>query len=102
MNKRQILHAEHGEKSMKGDYTNVKRRMRHTYELHAILTSIYCINETTTKDEDIAKLIEYALYRVYKDSPIQMREYCNGKEKSDVMSDLKMLLASETTYVKIK
>ena len=87
---------------MKGDYTNVKRRMRHTYEIHAILTAIYCINETTTKDDDIAKLIEYALFRVYKDSPVEMREYCNGKEKSDVMPDLKMLLASETTYVKIK
>lgn len=38
---------------MKGDYTNKKKRMRHTYEIHAILSSIYCINETTVKDEDI-------------------------------------------------
>ena len=43
-----------------------KRIMRHTDELHAILTAIYCINETTNKDEDIAKLIEYAFYRVYQ------------------------------------
>ena len=76
--------------------------MRHTYEIHAILTAIYCINETTAKDEDVAKLIEYALFRVYKDSPVEMRAYCQGKKKSDVMPDLKMLLASETTYVKIK
>ena len=76
--------------------------MRHTYEIHAILTAIYCINETTAKDDDIAKLIEYALFRVYKDSPVEMRAYCQGKKKSDVMPDLKMLLASETTYVKIK
>ena len=34
-----------------------KRVMRHTDEIHAILTAIYCINETTAKDEDIAKLI---------------------------------------------
>ena len=86
---------------MKGDYTNKhKKRMRHTYEIHAILSAIYCINETTVKDEDVAKMIEYALFRVYKDSPVQMREYCNGKEKSDVMPDLIDLLISETYYIK--
>ena len=37
-----------------------KRIMRHTGEIHAILTAIYCINEATAKDEDIARLIEYA------------------------------------------
>ena len=31
-----------------------------------------------------------------------MKEYCKNKEKSDVMPDLRMLLASETTYVNIK
>ena len=36
---------------MKGDYTNKKKRMRHTYEIHAILSAIYCINETTSQDE---------------------------------------------------
>ena len=35
-----------------------KRVMRHTDEIHAILTAIYCINETTSKNEDVAKLIE--------------------------------------------
>ena len=40
-----------------------KRIMRHTDEIHAILTAIYCINETTAKDEDIAKLIEYSTKR---------------------------------------
>ena len=77
-----------------------KRTMRHTDEIHAILTAIYCINETIAKDEDVAKLIEYALFRVYKDSPVEMREYCNGKEKSDVMPDLKALLISETYFDK--
>ena len=77
-----------------------KRIMRHTDEIHAILTAIYCINETTVKDDDIAKLVEYTLFRVYKDSPVEMREYCNGKEKSDVMPDLIDLLISETYYIK--
>ena len=86
---------------MKGDYTNKhKKRMRHTYEIHAILSAIYCINETTVKDEDVAKMIEYALFRVYKDSPMKMREYCNGKNKSDIMPDLIDLLISETQYIK--
>ena len=85
---------------MKGDYTNKKKRMRHTYEIHAILSSIYCINETTVKDEDIKRLIEYALYRVYKESSTALREYCKDKEKSDVMPDLKALLISETYFDK--
>ena len=85
---------------MKGDYTIKKKTMRHTYEIHAILSSIYCINETTTKDEDIKRLIEYALYRVYKESSTALREYCKDKEKSDVMPDLIDLLISETYYIK--
>ena len=85
---------------MKGDYTNKKKRMRHTYEIHAILSSIYCINETTVKDEDIKRLIEYALYRVYKESCTVMKEYCKDKEKSNVKPDLKALLISETYFDK--
>ena len=81
---------------MKGDYTNKKQRMRHTYEIHAILSAIYCINETTNKDEDIAKLIEYAFYRVYKESVYELKELCSEKQKTDILSELKMLLESET------
>ena len=65
---------------MKGDYTNKKKRMRHTYEIHAILSSIYCINETTVKDEDIKRLIEYTLYRVYKESSTQMKNIARTKK----------------------
>ncbi len=75
-----------------------KRTMRHTDELHAILTAIYCINETTAKDEDVAKLIEYAFYRVYKEGVYHLKELCAQKQKSDVMSDLLLLLESETEY----
>ena len=77
---------------------NKKRTMRHTYEIHAILTAIYCINETTTKDEDIAKLIEYAFYRVYKEGVYNLKELCAQKQKSDIMPDLLLLLESETEY----
>ena len=72
--------------------------MRHTDEIHAILTAIYCINETTAKDEDIAKLIEYAFYRVYKEGVCDLKELCAKKQKSDIMSDLLLLLDSETEY----
>ena len=75
-----------------------KRTMRHTDEIHAILTAIYCINETTMKDEDIEKLIEYAFYRVYKESVYNLKELCDKKEKSDVIPDLMLLLESETEY----
>ena len=75
-----------------------KRTMRHTDEIHAILTAIYCINETTVKDKDVAKIIEYAFYRVYKEGVYSLKEFCIKKKKSDIMSDLLLLLESETEY----
>lgn len=73
-----------------------KRVMRHTDEIHAILTAIYCINETTAKDEDIAKLIEYAFYRVYKEGVYDLKELCSQKQKLGIITELAMLLESET------
>ena len=73
-----------------------KRIMRHTDEIYAILTAIYCINETTTKDEDIAKLIEYAFYRVYKEGVYNLKELCADKQKSDILTELAILLEAET------
>ena len=58
-----------------------KRTMRHTDEIHAILTAIYCINETTAKDEDVAKLIEYAFYRVYKEGVYKSERALRAKTK---------------------
>ena len=75
-----------------------KRTMRHTDEIHAILTAIYCINETTDKDKDVAKMIEYAFYRVYKEGAYNLKEFCAQKQKSDIMSDLLLLLKSKTEY----
>ena len=73
-----------------------KRIMRHTDEIHAILTAIYCINETTAKDEEIAKIIEYAFYRVYKEGFYDLKELCEEKQKSDILTELAMLLEAET------
>ena len=73
-----------------------KRIMRHTDEIHAILTAIYCINETTNKDEDIAKIIEYTFYRVYKEGLYDLKEACKEKQKSDILTELAMLLEAET------
>ena len=75
-----------------------KRIMRHTDEIHAILSAIYCINETTAKDEDVAKLIEYAFYRIYKEGVYDLKELCVDKQKSGVMPDLTLILESETEY----
>ena len=50
------------------------------------------------KDEDVAKLIEYAFYRVYKEGVYDLKEVCTQKQKSDVMPDLLLLLESETEY----
>ena len=69
-----------------------KRVMRHTDEIHAILTAIYCINE----NEDIAKMIEYAFYRVYKEGVYDLKELCSEKQKPDILTELKMLIEAET------
>ena len=73
-----------------------KRIMRHTDEIHAILTAIYCINETTVKDQDIARIIEYAFSRVYKEGVYDLKELCEEKQKSDILTELTMLLKAET------
>ena len=75
-----------------------KRTMRHTDEIHAVLQAIYAINETKTHDEDIAKLLDYIFFRVYKESTTELKRYCTGKQKSDIMPDLLLLLHSETEF----
>ena len=75
-----------------------KRTMRHTDEIHAVLQAIYAINETKTHDEDIAKLLDYIFYRVYKESTTKLKRYSTGKQKSDIMPDLLLLLHSETEF----
>lgn len=75
-----------------------KRTMRHTDEIHAVLQAIYAINETKTRDEDIAKLLDYIFYRVYKESTTKLKQYCYGKQKADIMPDLLLLLHSETEF----
>ena len=75
-----------------------KRTMRHTDEIHAVLQAIYAINETKTHDNDITKLLDYIFYRVYKESTTELKRYCTGKQKADIMPDLLLLLHSETEF----
>ena len=75
-----------------------KRTMRHTDEIHAVLQAIYAINETKTHDEDIEKLLDYIFYHVYKESTTKLKGYSTGKQKSDIMPDLLLLLHSETEF----
>jgi hypothetical protein len=41
-------------------------------------------------------LIEYAFYRVYKEGVYELKELCSKKQKSDILTELKMLLEAET------
>jgi hypothetical protein len=41
-------------------------------------------------------LIEYAFYRVYKEGVYDLKELCAGKQKSDIIDELKMLIEAET------
>ena len=72
---RQIKGAKKWKVLYKQEKTNASRLRNTRYFEHNLL---YQWN--TVKDEAVAKLIEYALFRVYKDSPVEMREYCNEKE----------------------
>lgn len=76
----------------------MKRTMRHTYEIHAILTAIYCINETTVQDKDIANLLDYIFYRVYKESTCTIKKEYLEKQEKEIMNDLNLLLRAETNY----
>lgn len=75
-----------------------KRTMRHTYEIHAVLQTIYVINETETHDSDITKLLEFIFYRVYKESTAAFKIDCRNKKKQDVMPELLAILQSETEF----
>ena len=74
--------------------------MKHSKEMEAILTAIYCINLTGNKDEDITNLCEYAFNRCtnvnYRFIGLQLIK----KTKDQIMPEMNELLDGETNYKK--
>ena len=76
--------------------------MKNTKELQAILTSIFVLNETSEhKNEEIAKICEYAFLRVLEANTNLLILSTVGQKYSDMKEQVKELLAKETKYTKI-
>lgn len=76
--------------------------MRNLKEIKAILATIYCINQTSSKDEDIRLICQYAFDRILDSNTNMLTLCCVGLKKEDIMSDVLKLLQEETQYIQFK
>ncbi|MBQ7764881.1 MAG: hypothetical protein IJ458_01285 [Clostridia bacterium] len=76
--------------------------MRNLKEIKAILTAIYCINQTGTNDEDIGLICQYAFDRILNSNTNMLTLCCAGFTKVGVMPEIEKLLEEETNYIKFK
>lgn len=74
--------------------------MKHTKEMQAILTAIYCINQTGNKDDDITNLCEYAFTRCTDVNFRMILLPIIGQKKDNIMPEITKLLDGETNYKK--
>lgn len=74
--------------------------MKNTKEMQAILTAIYCINQTGNKDDDITNLCEYAFTRCTNINFRMIMLQIIGQPKEKIMPEINELLDGETNYKK--
>lgn len=75
--------------------------MRNTKEIKAILTAIFCINQTSEhKDEDIALICDYAMRRIFDGNTNMLALCCIQRSKEDIMPEIKQILKEDTQYIK--
>ena len=74
--------------------------MKNTKEMQAILTAIYCINMTDSKDEDITKLCEYAFTRCTNINFRYIGLQLINQPKDKIMPEINELLDGETNFKK--
>lgn len=74
--------------------------MKNTKEMQAILTAIYCINLTGSKDKNITNLCEYAFTRCTDINFRMIALPTIGKSKDTIMPEVNELLDGETNYKK--
>lgn len=72
--------------------------MKNTKEIKAILTAIYCINQTGAKDEDIRNLTDYAFRRIFASNANMLTLACVGRSKEQLMPELMEVLDEDTVY----
>ena len=75
--------------------------MKHSNELQAILTAIFCINQTNgCKDADITKICDYAFRRILEANTNLLTLICIQRSKEEIMPELIKILDEDTQYTK--
>ena len=73
--------------------------MRNTKEIKTILTALYCLNQTGHNDQDITKILKYAFNRIFNCNTNMLTLICCGRNKKDIMPEIKQLLKEDTKLV---
>lgn len=73
--------------------------MRNTKEIKAILTALYCLNQTGHDDQDITKILKYAFNRILNCNTNMLTLICCGRTKQEIMPDIIQLLKEDTKLV---
>ena len=75
--------------------------MKNTKEVQTILTAILCINQTSEhKDEDIAKILDYAFRRLFGSNTNLLTLCCVGRTKEEILSEIMQIMEQDTEYKK--
>lgn len=75
--------------------------MKNTKEIRAILTAIFCINQTSEhKDEDVAKICDYAFRRILDSNTNLLGLCCIQRKKEEIMPEIMQILEEDTKYMK--
>ena len=75
--------------------------MKNTKEVQGILTAICCINQTSEhKDEDIAKICDYAFRQLFSSNTNLLMLCCVGRSKEEMTPEIMQVLEQDTAYKK--
>ena len=75
--------------------------MKHTNEIHTILTAIFAINRTSEhEDKNIALVLDYAFRRLFGANTNLLILSCIGKTKEQIMPEVLQVLKADTQYEK--
>jgi hypothetical protein len=69
-------------------------------EIEAVLTAIFCINQTSNKDKDICNLCEYALKRLFNVNYNIVLLCTIGISKDEMMPYVNSMLDTQTHFKK--
>ena len=74
--------------------------MRNTKEIKAILTTIYCLNQTGSNDKNIRLVCDYAFDRIFNSNTNLLTLACIGKTQEQILKEVNEMLFKETEYKK--